>query len=133
MNLNDKAQLMVAVVILLGALGGYVKWLRPKALQVSRDVRASRDALLGREAIYDSITGEPISPALPGIGHRVATLELAVVQLADMKAEHRSLDQRVSRLEKAEGDRAHARTESIELLRTIEAAIQADPNTIIKD
>lgn len=118
---------IVGVLAILGALVAFVRWVRPKWREMKHDARAGRDALLGREAVYDSITGKEITPALPGIGQRVASLEetsaataVALTRLADTHTRIDGLEHRVSRLERGDAERTLARTESIELLRTID-------------
>lgn len=133
-GVSDTLQL----VVLLGAAGAVLlavlKWVRPKSREVVKDFVAGRDALVGRPAVYDSITGKEIAPALPGIGQRVTTLEeaipaisVALTRMSDMHVRVSGVEDRVGRLERMEGERSLARTESIELLRTIDNAIKADP------
>lgn len=123
--------LLQTIVVLGGALavlGGWLKWIRPRVRNTRREFRAARDSLLGREAITDSMTGAEISPAVPGIGQRMATIETALGELVNL---HKRLDGHESRLvdlEKKDLERALARTESIEMLRTIDTAIKSDPD-----
>ena len=73
----------------------------------------------------DSITGKEISPALPGIGQRMATIETALGQLVNL---HRRLDlheERLHLLESKDHERALARTESIEMLRAMDTAMRS--------
>jgi hypothetical protein len=123
-----------SLVVFLGGLVAWFRWLRPKWRSAKADVVAGRDALLGRDAVHDSITGKEIAPALPGIGQRVTTLEeaipaisVALTRMSDMHVRVSGVEDRVGRLERMEGERSLARTESIELLRTIDNAIKADP------
>lgn len=132
--MNDYILTAVGIAALATALTGWLKWVRPKWHRAKHDVTASRDSILGRAAVVDSITGAELSPALQGIGQRVATLEEsqaaigdALGQLANSSARLDSHDARIDRLEKSEQDRSLARTESIELLRTIESAIHSSP------
>jgi len=123
--------LLQTIVVLGGALaviGGWLKWIRPKIRATRREFRAARDSLLGREAITDSMTGSEIAPAVPGIGQRMATIEAALGELVNL---HRRLDgheRRLDDLESKDLERALARTESIEMLRTIDTAIRSDPD-----
>lgn len=93
-----------------------------------KDVRAFKDAILGRDAIIHPESGVELAPAVPGIGARMATIESAVVEMANTHQRVDRLEIRVASLEEKETERALARTESIELMRTIESAIKADPN-----
>lgn len=133
MTLNEQVALVLGLVALVSALGAWVRWARPRWRGVKSDTVAMRDSLLGREAVVDSITGKELSPALPGIGQRVASLEestavigAALARMADTNQRLDSHDQRLRRLEQAADERTLARTESIEMLRTIDTAIRAD-------
>lgn len=132
--MNDYILTAVGIVALTTGIAGWLKWIRPKWHRAKHDITASRDSILGRAAVVDSITGAELSPALQGIGQRVATLEEsqaaigdALNRLAGSSARLDSHDSRLDRLEKSEQERALARTESIELLRTIDHAIRASP------
>lgn len=123
-----------SLVLILTGLVAWFRWVRPKWRGFKKDATAARDSILGREAQHDSITGKEILPALPGIGQRVASLEentavmaAAVRSLADTHKRLDTHDERISRLERGASERELARTESIELLRTIDNAIRSDP------
>lgn len=123
-----------SLVLILTAIVAWFRWARPKWTVFKKDATAARDSILGREATHDSITGKEILPALPGIGQRVASLEentavmaSAVRSLADTHQRLDSHDERIRRLERGSSERELARTESIELLRTIDNAIKSDP------
>lgn len=64
------------------------------------------DVLLGREAIYDSITGEEISPALPGIGNRMSTqeeqMELLTKAVSTLSQNHTRIDDHERRIQALE-------------------------------
>lgn len=116
-------------------LAGWLRWWRPKFRVAHRDVRAVKDSLLGREAVNDSITGRELSPAIPGIGQRMAVIEEAVAAIASNQTQMNHVVQevddlkgRVASLEAQELTRAMARTESIEMLRTIDTAIRSSPS-----
>lgn len=118
-------------VVLVGA----VRWARPRVRAVTRDSRAIRDTLVGREAQYDSITGREIAPALPSIGQRMADsderldrLTAVVETIADSHVRIDALETRVTRIESIrEIERALGKVESIQLMQTMESAIKADP------
>lgn len=131
--MNDYLATGASLVVILGFVAAWFRWARPKWRGVKSDVVAGRDALLGREAVHDSITGKQIAPALPGIGQRVASLEestsfigSALSKLADTHARLDDHAVRIKRLEAATDERTLARTESIELLRTIDTAFKAE-------
>lgn len=119
---------LIAVGGGLGVLVGWVKVIRPWLRTLGREYRAGRDSLLGREAITDTITGREIAPALPGIGQRMDTIETALAQLVDVHVRLNSHDKRLTDLEAKDLERAMARTESIEMLRTIDTAIRSTPH-----
>ena len=86
---NEAVALAVGLIAILSALIGWLKWLRPKIRRGQSEAVAVRDAILGRDAVRDSITGKELAPRLPGIGQRIDTVEQAVATLAD---QHRILD-----------------------------------------
>lgn len=121
---------LVGAAALIGALA--VIW---KAIRRARtaswgaigDAVKIRDSIIGRPAMVDSITGEEKSPALPGIGQRMDTVERAVATLAD---QHRVLDDhedRLKRLEVASAERIVNRSDSAQAWRAMTAAIEATP------
>lgn len=116
-----------AVVTALTAIA--IAW--RKASRVARegrkDVRAFKDAILGRDEIVHPETGKVLAPAVPGIGARMATIETAVVEMANTHLRVDRLEERVSTLEAKDMERALARAESIELMRTIESALNSTP------
>lgn len=90
-NTEALAKTLTAVAAAVGVLYAFLRWMRPRWRDVRADIRAGRDALVGRPAIVDSITGAELAPALPGMGVRMdtnekqlATLTEAVVALADV-------------------------------------------------
>lgn len=100
-NFDALSETLIGVGALLGLFVGFWRWVRPRTKRVAADANAVRDVLLGRDAIFDSITGRELAPALPGIGQRTATLEHAVTQLADQQVRLDDLDRRVGNLEQA--------------------------------
>jgi hypothetical protein len=127
MNITPSLELILLLGGVLGLVGTWLKWVRPKLRTLRRETRAARDSLLGREAQHDSITGKEISPALPGMGQRMATIETALGQLVNLHERLDSHEKRLSDLEHMDYQRALARTESIEMLRTIDTAIRSSP------
>lgn len=122
----------------LGFLAAFLKWVKPitRAKAVSSDLRAIRDTLVGRPAMRDSITGAIIpGTARPSIGQRMDDMAESVKKLADAStrldahdARFKDHDKRLSRIEDALSiDRRLDKIESVQLLRTIETAVQADP------
>ena len=100
------SKLLATVIGLLTVTFTFFRWVRPQVKRAASDIQAGRDALIGREAIFDSITGKELSPALPGIGVRMATTEQqmsvltdAVAKLADSTLRLDDHDQRLRRLE----------------------------------
>lgn len=60
------------------------------------------DVLLGREAMYDSITGQEVSPALPGIGTRMSKqeeqMELLTKAFSALSENHSRIDDHERRI-----------------------------------
>lgn len=137
MTILDAERLNVLYVLcgLLVLWGGWVKAVRPRLRRLLRSWQAASDALLGRDAIYDSITGEERVPALPGIGQRMSTVEDAMKTLVDAVADQRRLQQhvmdheaRISSLERDELRSAIAQAE-----RAATAASAAEMLHMIRD
>lgn len=118
-------------IITLGAAGavllGVARWLWPRIKEAFRVFEAFKDAVLGREATLHPDTGVELVPAQPGLGARVASIEVAVMEIARTHARLDNHENRLSRLESAENERAMARTETIELLRVVDTALRTDP------
>jgi hypothetical protein len=93
---------LVAVYTLCGLLVlwvGWIKAVRPKIRRFRTRWNQAGDALLGRDPIVDTITGREVSPALPGIGQRMATVEDAVKTLTDTVARLDAINERLDRHE----------------------------------
>jgi hypothetical protein len=147
---NSAAGLILTISTLVAVLGGfYLRRVRPWLKEREQDRIAQRDALVGRPPVVDSITRREISPALPGIGQRMATIEDMVAELVISDRRHSSheqhlaahdkalathdqefadVDRRVKALEGAAVERVVSRAESTQAFRTIEAAIKATPD-----
>lgn len=111
--------LAVAACTLLIIFGGWWRWVRPRYKGAKDQAVSIRDAIIGRPAIKDSITGREISPKLPGIGERVDTLELVVLRVSDQSrtlaehdARHAEHEQRLTALEDARVERVVSQAES---------------------
>lgn len=122
-------------------LAGFWRWVAPKYRNAKEDARAIRDTLVGREAQRDSITGEEIQPAIPGIGARMADQEkhargmqaqmtILTNAVADMASSQRRIDDLESRVTAIEQghflERMAGKAESIQLFRTIEQVSKPD-------
>lgn len=133
----------IGLLTLLGMLLGWLRWVRPRIRAVRGKFVAASDALVGRDAITDSITGREIAPALPGIGQRMETVERAVAGIADLLLGQHAQDARIDALEvRVDGhdsrlhqledqtiERVATRAESAQAWRAIAAvAQQADPS-----
>jgi hypothetical protein len=126
---------------LVGAILGFLRWVRPKMRRAGSDIRAGRDALVGRDAVFDTITGKEIAPALPGIGVRMATTELQMSTLTEAVATLADNDGRLSSLEQWRNDvdrwrnlidagaveRVVTRAESAAAWRAVEAVANGTP------
>lgn len=128
--MNSVTEVAVGISALAAAVAVvYTAWRKARmGWQAGKqDMNAFKDAILGREEILHPETGVVLAPAVPGVGARMATIEDAVVKMADTHLQVEDLRDRVSVLEKKDLERAMARTESIELMRTIDAAIRSTP------
>jgi hypothetical protein len=129
------SKLLATIIAILTATFGFFRWVRPKMKQAASDVRAGRDALVGRDAVYDSITGKELAPALKGIGVRMdmneqqmvvqaqqmGVLTDAVAKLADSSLRLDDHDLRLKRLEEGMVERVVTRAESTAAWRAVEA------------
>ena len=112
-----------------------------------RETVAVRDAILGRDAVVDTITRREIMPALPGIGVRMASQESQMERLTEtveLLAKHQatqhelerrvdSIDERVKKLEDGMVERIVNKAESTQALRVIETALRSEPPFDIAD
>lgn len=138
-------------VILAAAVAGALALLWKHGRNAWRTYRAGRakitavgDAILGREAVVDTITGKEIAPALPGMGVRMAHQEqqmeaitAAVTRLAsqqeaivELKRGQDEHEERLQRLEQASVERVVTKAESAAAWRAVEAVAKsgdADP------
>ncbi len=124
----------IAAGTVLALIYGFLRWVRPGARALAKDFRAGRDALIGRDAIHDSITGVERVPALPGIGVRMDTTEnqmamltTAVAKIADSHVMAEDHERRITKLEEAAVERVVARAESAAAWRAIEAVASTPP------
>lgn len=96
---NEIVGLSITICTLLGLIFAWLRWLRPRYRNARNKAVAISDALIGREAITDTITGRELAPALPGIGQRMETVERAVAHIADLLTTQHDQDQRLAALE----------------------------------
>lgn len=141
---NDIVGLVLGLLALLGALLGYLRWVRPRIRRGLGVWVQIRDSLIGREEQHDSITGRKTADALPGIGVRMDNVERGQVQtqkalehIATLIESQQQQDQRldtverrVDALEQAAIERVAAKAENVAMWRGVEAiAKQTDPTT----
>lgn len=147
MNLTDASNvtgLALGIIALLGAVLGWLRWVRPRWLKATGRVGAALDTIAGRPEITDNITGAVLAPALPSVGMRLGTLEESVSRLVEAEIERQQLDRRVTEaheridtldkrvrgLEEATIERVANKAESVAAFRAIEAvAKNGDPIT----
>jgi hypothetical protein len=94
----------------MSAVFAWVRWIRPSYRSAKADFIAARDAVVGRDAVVDTITGRTLAPALPGVGVRLDkheqqmdVLTNAVAKIADS---HVRLEDHEARIAKLEARRA---------------------------
>ena len=140
-NLNAATGLALSLCALMALMLGWLRWLRPRYRQIKSDAISARDAIVGRDAQYDSITRELTEPALPGIGVRMASQEAqmtemtkAVTQLAVTHTQLIRVNEtlvnhegRLANLEAATVERVAARNESTAAWGAVEAVANATP------
>jgi hypothetical protein len=126
----------------LGAIGAWVRWIRPRWRKARAKWTMAVDSIVGREEVRDSITDEVKIPALPGIGVRMAAVErhgemlaVAVQKLVDQQVHQEKLERRVDRIEadveelkSARVERVVSKAESIAAWKAIEATAKATPD-----
>jgi hypothetical protein len=121
-DIDALSKALIAVMTCGALVFSFFRWVRPGVKQVASDVRAGRDALVGREAIHDSITGRELVPALPGIGVRMASTENNLTELTTAVAKLADNDQRTTDLEhwraEVEAWRATVDAQSVERVVT---------------
>lgn len=122
-----------AILSVLGILAivvpVWIKWGLPKWRSFKHDVTAGRDALVGRDAICDPISGTQLAPALPGIGKRMETIEGALVVLAEQQVTLSDHAMRLGKLETAAVERIAARVETGAAYSAMEAAFRSQPES----
>lgn len=126
-NMDALTKAIAFAVTAVGAMFGIYRWFRPKWRAISADVQAGRDALVGRDAVVDSITGKELAPALPGIGVRMATMETAVAKLVETTLRLDDHELRITSLEEGAVERVAAKLESAQAWRAVEAVAKATP------
>ena len=134
-SLTTGMGLIVLVGAVTGVLAGWFKVIRPRYVRWQKRQTAKMDAILGREARYDSITGELVQPPLPGIGVRMANQEqglialaLTVEKIADSHERLNNHEARLKALEDARVEHVVSRAESAAAFTAMEAAINANPH-----
>jgi hypothetical protein len=121
----DAAQIALTVVLLafgiIGAIYGTWRRFRPGVDRVS----AALDAVVGKPAVNDR-AGNVIEPSQPGLVHRVATVEEAVVEFRHMVGllteTQRTLSDhgvRIKALEDARVERLVTQAESAHMWRAV--------------
>jgi hypothetical protein len=141
-SLNATMSAVLAAGALVALIAGWLRWVRPRYRKARATMTAATDAIVGRPALLDSITGEEKVPALPGIGVRMAhqerqmeLLAVTVTKLVDQQTHQRALEQRVDThddriraLEDAAVERVVGKAESAQAWSAMEAAIKARPS-----
>jgi len=140
-NFNAAIDTALALGALVGLIAAWLRWVRPRIRKTKATMTAATDAIVGRPAVLDSITGEERVPALPGIGVRMAhqeqqmeLLAITVTKLVDQQTHQLALEQRVSAhdkrleaLEEAAVERIFTKSESIAAWQAMKAAHNAPP------
>lgn len=133
---QDWLTLFLAAGAVLSLIVGWVKVIRPRWHRGRSQFVAARDAIVGRDAVVDTITGVERSPALPGVGVRLANQEhhLGVLAeaVASIASSHHKLEDHESRilaLEEATVERIRA--DSAAAWGAMEAATKSTPDVTV--
>lgn len=136
---QDYLTLILAFGALCSGVAGWLKWVRPRYRRGKSEVTAIRDSILGRDAVRDTITGRELSPALPGVGVRLAateqhlgTLAQAVATIAESHLRLEDHEKRLVTLEEASVERIVSRAESAAGWRAMEAAALSTPDVVVE-
>lgn len=139
-ELSTRAEAITAILVLMGLLVGYMRWVRPRVKRAVRTTNAIVDTLVGREAIVDHATGRVLSAEQPGIGVRMAKLEDVVTTMAqqdkrltDLEVTSVDHEKRLAAQEQAAVERAVTRAESLTHLAMLAKAQGMDPSEILPD
>lgn len=96
---------MLELIVTLGAavavVWGFLKWVRPIVKTGIHILVAFHNTVIGTDEVTHPDTGQVIVPAQPGIGSRMATLEVAVTELVTNNRRLDDHERRIARLEEA--------------------------------
>lgn len=120
-------EIIITAAALLTALTVIYKWVWPWVRTGTRVLVAFKNAVLGTEEVKHPDTGAVLVPEQPGLGSRMATIEVAVVELLRNNRRLDDHEVRLGRLEEASAERTAARTETVELLRVVDTALKTQP------
>lgn len=133
-RLDTGAKAFLTLVAIVAALAAFGRWVLPRYRKARARLVAAFDTIAGREEITDSITGRIIAPAVPNLGERMAMHDERIDRIAsavtDIAKSHQRIDAlevRVDALERSQVERIAGKAESIQLFRTIETALSAEP------
>lgn len=146
-GINQTTEVIIWLGAALAVIGGWFKWIRPRARKWWKTGGAIVATLVGTDEVRHKVTGAVIAEAQPGVGVQLANLTTAHVQLAGVvtklveQQEHtealqdgqRDHERRIVVLEAASVERIVTRAESAQAWRAVEAAHNAQPETTIED
>jgi hypothetical protein len=122
---------LLTLIITFGAavavVTAFIRWVWPQITTGARVLIAFKNAVLGTDEVTHPDTGAVVVPAQPGMGNRMATLEVAVTELVRNNRRLDNHEARLDRLEKGVEERTVNRTESVEMLRVIDTALRTPP------
>lgn len=125
----------------LAVIAGWWRWVRPRWRAFRAKTTAALDSLVGRPAVVDTITGQELVKALPGIGVRmeqterqmelltttVAKLvdqEAAINELRDTQAQHAK---DIALLQAGMVERVASKVEQTEMWKAVQRIQDDDP------
>ncbi len=120
-------ELIITFGAAVAVVWSFLKWVWPLIRTGATTLVAFKNAVLGTDEVIHPDTGKTLVPAQPGLGSRVASIEVTLSEL--VRTNHRldGLEGRVDSLERASAERTAARTETVELLRVVDTALKTQP------
>lgn len=139
--LDDWSAWIITIGAVFTVLMGFFRWVWPRWRAFWNKIGGVSDAILGREAIVDRVTGKELVPAQPGLGVRQANQEqqmelltVTVTKLVDQQDYLQALsrvvdghDDRITALEDAAVERVVSKVESAHMFQAMDSAIKATP------
>lgn len=122
----DALQVALTCCTLLAFWIGWAKVARPRVRDRWNRILGFFQAIAGRDPIVDKASGKEISPAVPPLGERLASIDDTMLRLVTViesnQDAHKRIDNhelRIGTLETREEERREIRAESTEIWRAV--------------